>query len=200
MHASNTRAGSLYTTAGQRKYLTAAERSRFVTAALSCRRAELRALCLTLVYTGCRISEALAITPKAIERQAGFIAIRSLKKRKRIVMIREVPVPADLFQALEEVHDFEERDMLLWPVSRPGLAARQGHHARSRPSGGAAYDSEGLAAQLRDSRDPIRGAAQPRAAPARSRQHDHHGDLSGCPRRGRTRDRRAWTAPVSAAS
>ena len=83
MHANNARAGSLYTAAGQRKYLTAAERSRFVNAAINCRRAELRALCLMLVYTGCRISEALAITPKAIERQAGFIAIRSLKKRKR---------------------------------------------------------------------------------------------------------------------
>jgi integrase len=118
MHANDARAGSLYTTAGQRKYLTAAERSRFVNAALSCRRAELRALCLTLVYTGCRISEALAITPKAIERQAGFIAIRSLKKRKRIVMIREVPVPIDLFQALEEAHEFNDRDTLLWPLSR----------------------------------------------------------------------------------
>jgi integrase/recombinase XerD len=102
----------------QRKYLTAAERSRFVNAAVTCRRAELRALCLMLVYTGCRISEALAITPKAIERQAGFIAIRSLKKRNRAVMIREVPVPADLFHALDEAHDAEERDTLLWPLSR----------------------------------------------------------------------------------
>jgi len=118
MHANNARAGSLYTTAGQRKYLTAAERSRFVNAAVGCRRAELRALCLTLLYTGCRISEALAITPKAIERQAGFIAIRSLKKRNRSVMIREVPVPLDLFHALDEVHEVEDRETLLWPLSR----------------------------------------------------------------------------------
>jgi integrase/recombinase XerD len=73
MHANNARVGSLYTAAGQRKYLTAAERGRFVNAALSSRRAELRALCLMLVYTGCRISEALAITPKAIERQAASL-------------------------------------------------------------------------------------------------------------------------------
>src|SRR5215212_7480736 len=89
MIKSEIRAGSLYTRAGQRKYLTSAERSRFLTAALSSPRAELRTLCLTLLYTGCRISEALAITPRAIERQAGFIAIRSLKKRKRVMVIRD---------------------------------------------------------------------------------------------------------------
>jgi site-specific recombinase XerD len=83
--------GSLYTAAGQRKYLTAAERVRFLQAASACPRAELRTLCLTLAFTGCRISEALALTAERVEREAGFIAIRSLKKRKRAVVIREVP-------------------------------------------------------------------------------------------------------------
>ena len=45
-----------------------------------------------------------------IEREAGFIAIRSLKKRKRAVVIREVPVPVDLFHALDEVHGFDSRE------------------------------------------------------------------------------------------
>src|SRR5437588_11831846 len=40
------RVGSLYTAAGQRKYLTTAERSRFLTAAHSCPRADLQTLCL----------------------------------------------------------------------------------------------------------------------------------------------------------
>jgi integrase len=112
--------GSLYTAAGQRKYLTAAERTRFVNAALICRRPELRTLCLTLVYTGCRISEALALTVDRVECEAGFIAIRSLKKRKRAVVIREVPAPDELFVALNEAHSFEDRDALLWPISRSG--------------------------------------------------------------------------------
>src|SRR5437870_9039942 len=99
------RVGSLYTAAGQRKYLTTAERSRFLTAAHSCPRADLRTLCLTLLHTGCRISEALALTPQSIERQAGFVAIRSLKKRKRTAVIREVPVPVDLFDALADTQD-----------------------------------------------------------------------------------------------
>ena len=110
--------GSLYTAAGQRKYLTTAERSRFLTAALSCPRADLRTLCLMLLHTGCRISEALALTPQAIERQAGFVAIRSLKKRKRAAVIREVPVPVELFDALAETHALEERDHRLWRFTR----------------------------------------------------------------------------------
>lgn len=112
--------GSLYTAAGQRKYLTAAERVRFMEAALASPRGELRTLCLTLAYSGCRISEALALTPDRIEREAGFIAIRSLKKRKRTVVIREVPVPVELFRALDEAHCFEDRSARLWPISRSG--------------------------------------------------------------------------------
>jgi integrase/recombinase XerD len=79
--------GSLYTANGQRKYLTAAERTRFMETALACPRADLRTLCLTLAYTGCRISEALALTVDRVECEAGFIAIRSLKKRNRAVVI-----------------------------------------------------------------------------------------------------------------
>ena len=120
MHTDRSRAGSLYTAAGQRKYLTAAERGRFLETANACLRADLRTLCLTLAYTGCRISEALAITPAVIEREAGFIAIRSLKKRKRAIVIREVPVPLDLFHALDEALGQEERDARLWPISRSG--------------------------------------------------------------------------------
>src|SRR5947209_20551012 len=112
------RVGSLYTAAGQRKYLTTAERSRFLTAALSCPRADLRTLCLMLLHTGCRISEALALTPQSIERQAGFVAIRSLKKRKRTAVIREVPVPVDLFDALAETHTVE-----IMKFSRPKPSA-----------------------------------------------------------------------------
>ena len=118
MLTDRSRAGSLYTAAGQRKYLTAAERGRFLEATLACERGELRTLCLTLAYTGCRISEALAITAAVIEREAGFIAIRSLKKRNRAVVIREVPVPADLLHALDEVHGIDSPNGLLWPLSR----------------------------------------------------------------------------------
>jgi integrase/recombinase XerD len=118
MLADRHRPGSLYTAAGQRKYLTAAERRRFLEAALACSRAELKTLCLTLAYTGARISEALALTSAAIEPEGGFIALRSLKKRKRAVVIREVPVPGELFHTIGEVHDFADRQSPLWPMCR----------------------------------------------------------------------------------
>jgi integrase/recombinase XerD len=120
MLADRHRPGSLYTAAGHRKYLTAGERSRFMEAALACPRGELRTLCLTLAYSGCRISEALALTADRIEREAGFIAIQSLKKRQRTAVIREIPVPAELFRALYDVHTFDDRSARLWPISRSG--------------------------------------------------------------------------------
>jgi len=52
----------LFTLDGKRKYLTAEEQGRFIAAANAHERAEVRTLCLTLAYTGCRISEALALT------------------------------------------------------------------------------------------------------------------------------------------
>ena len=51
----------LYARSGQRKYLTTAERERFIAAA-DAAAPEVRTLCLTLAHVGCRISEALALT------------------------------------------------------------------------------------------------------------------------------------------
>lgn len=111
---------SLYTPAGQRKYLTRDERARFIAAARAFPRGEVRTLCLTLAYTGCRISEALAIRVDAVELASGYIAIRSLKKRNGAVVIREVPVPADLLNAIGDTHRLAllRPDQRLWPFSR----------------------------------------------------------------------------------
>jgi integrase/recombinase XerD len=99
---------SLYTPTGRRKYLTPDERARFIAAARACPRADLKTFCLTLAYTGCRISEGLAIAPHAVESGAGFVAVRSLKKRDGAIVIREIPVPADLLALFEEVHHLSE--------------------------------------------------------------------------------------------
>ncbi len=120
MYSRKSEAGSLYTRSGQRKYLTAEERRRFLEAANSCPRPELRTLCLTLVYSGCRISEALALTCASIETEAGFIALRSLKKRSSAIVVREVPVPSNLLNALEQAHRvaFGYPGAKLWTLSR----------------------------------------------------------------------------------
>jgi integrase/recombinase XerD len=93
---------SLFGRSGQRKYLTPAERRRFIAAA-GRRPAEVRTLCLTLAHTGCRISEALALTGAAIDADGGTLAFRCLKKRGRFVM-RLVPVPPAFLQLLARVH------------------------------------------------------------------------------------------------
>lgn len=117
MPRNRTPIASLYTRAGQRKYLTHAERMRFLAAAWHCPRAELRTLCMTLAYTGCRISEALALTRASIEAESGFIAFRTLKRRTRGMIIREVPAPPELLAELRRVHGNDERSRL-WSFSR----------------------------------------------------------------------------------
>jgi hypothetical protein len=109
----------LYTSSGQRKYVTPAERARFIAAARTPRRGELRTLCLVLAHTGMRISEALALTAGSIQAEAGFIAVRTLKKRD-VMVVREIPVPPDLLIALERRHAISRRQAheRLWKLSR----------------------------------------------------------------------------------
>ena len=115
---------TLYARDGQRKYLNTDERSRFFTAAGAADPAT-RTLCMTLAHTGCRISEALALSVASVQLSAGVISIRTLKKRGRF-HVREIPIPPDLLAALDEVHGIRElqQDMAmavqkrLWPWSR----------------------------------------------------------------------------------
>src|SRR3984885_7591510 len=68
---------------------------------------EVRSFCSVLCYTGCRISEALALTAKSIDLSAKVIVIESLKKRKAGVH-RQVPVPPELLDTLDMVHGIRE--------------------------------------------------------------------------------------------
>jgi integrase len=107
----------LFDKAGNRKYLTSAERKAFMDAA---RRAEsqIETFCLTLVYTGARISEVLALTPARVDISAQAIVIESLKKRARGIY-RAVPVPSELLARLDTVHDISNRvNERIWPWGR----------------------------------------------------------------------------------
>ncbi len=95
----------LYDREGNRKYLTRAERNAFLAAA-SRISPEARTFCLTLAYTGARISEVLSLTPKRIDTRAGIIIIESLKKRRRGIY-RAVPAPSTLIAELELTHAIE---------------------------------------------------------------------------------------------
>jgi integrase/recombinase XerD len=92
----------LYTPEGARKYVTAGERQAFLRAAEEAER-RVRTLCMTLAYTGCRLSEALALTADRVDLAAGVVVFESLKKRRR-GLYRAVPVPPALLDALDLVH------------------------------------------------------------------------------------------------
>ncbi len=93
-------AASLFTSQGRRKYLNATERERFLKAAQT--KSEIQDLfCRTLLWTGGRLSEVLALRSDNISAEEGVIVFRTLKKRND-VQFRQVPVPEDLIQKLAQ--------------------------------------------------------------------------------------------------
>ena len=115
---------TLYATDGGRLYLTAGERTAFLKAAERADRED-RTLCMTLAYSGCRLSEALALTVDRVDLAAGLLVFESLKKR-RTGVYRAVPVPPALLEALDLVHGIRElqgkrgkgQGVRLWPWGR----------------------------------------------------------------------------------
>ena len=97
----------IYDPQGHRLYLTGSERAAFRTAAEAAPR-EVRTYCWTLLYTGCRPSEALALTADRVDFQAAVLTFESRKKRRQGVY-RAVPVPATLLDALDLVHGLRDR-------------------------------------------------------------------------------------------
>ncbi|MEQ6335775.1 tyrosine-type recombinase/integrase [Sphingobium sp. MK2] len=79
--------------AGRRKYANQRERRRLLIAADRCR-PDIRALVLFLVFSGCRISEALALRVEHFDEEANTVTIRTLKRRR--LSFRCVPIPPDL--------------------------------------------------------------------------------------------------------
>ena len=104
----------LFDRSGRRKYLTGEERALFRAAALA-QPARDATLCLTLHYTGCRLSEALALTTEQIDQGEGLIVLRSLKKRRDNVF-RAVPVPDDLIDRITALNS--AAGSAIWDHSR----------------------------------------------------------------------------------
>ena len=107
---------------GGRKYLNQAERHRALTA-MGQLEVHSALFALTLAWTGARVSEVLALTPRAFQIERSLIAIETLKRRRWCV--REVPVPPELMHALaqhftlaEAQRDQNRSGARLWPMSR----------------------------------------------------------------------------------
>lgn len=92
---------------GQRKYLVPKEREKFAAAARTAER-EIMTFCLTLLNTGCRISEALELTPLRFDYPAKCVVIRSLKKRSEKPIYRTVPLSDNFLEDLRLVHDMKK--------------------------------------------------------------------------------------------
>src|ERR1043166_9174036 len=80
----------LYDAEGRRLYLTEQERRAFIAAAAKAPR-EVRTFCGVLHATGCRISEALALTADRLDLSDRVIVSESLKKR-RTGLFRAMPI------------------------------------------------------------------------------------------------------------
>lgn len=112
----------LYDQDGRRLYFTEEERRAFLRAAFQASR-EVRSFCCVLHATGCRISEALALTTDRVDLAGRVIVFESLKKC-RTGIYRAVPVPPELLDTLDLVHGLREAQRrgaartLLWPWSR----------------------------------------------------------------------------------
>ncbi|MGN7964307.1 tyrosine-type recombinase/integrase [Brucella sp. 22210] len=101
-----------------RKYINSREKDALITV-LSSKDLKLRLLCSVLLYTGCRISECLALTPANWDLEEGNIYIKSLKKRRDNVY-RRVPIPQSLVELLilvQAEHQLRDDDRI-WNWSR----------------------------------------------------------------------------------
>ena len=117
---------SLYDNHGNRLYLTGEERAAFLKAATKADHPT-RLLCLVLHYSGCRVSEALALTPRRVDLSAQALRFQCLKKRGRQPVFRDVPVPPmpiDGLDMLFHIRETQRRgkrseiDAPLWSWSR----------------------------------------------------------------------------------
>jgi integrase/recombinase XerD len=128
---------SLYSPTGARKYLNREERLR-VLAEMAKLPTDRALFCLTLAWTGARVSEVLALTALSFQVERGIVAIQTLKRRKHHV--REVPIPPDVVTALNRhfglstmARDPQKADSRLWRwhrVTAWRLIKRVMHHSR----------------------------------------------------------------------
>ena len=105
---------ALFDQRGNRKYLIARERLAFVCAAMK-EREDISTFCLTMAFTGARISEVLALTVNRVDAADEAIIFQTLKQRRNLIF-RAVPIPHKLLPLLTNYSMGKEG--LLWPWGR----------------------------------------------------------------------------------
>lgn len=94
----------VYDRDGHRLYLNAEERTRFIRAANRTEQRK-RLFALTLLYSGCRISEARALRLCDVQLSSQVITVRTLKRRNPSA-VREIPIPYNLAKELTQLSKF----------------------------------------------------------------------------------------------
>ncbi|MEA3538375.1 MAG: site-specific integrase [Pseudomonadota bacterium] len=108
---------NMYNTNGKRKYLTESETMKFVRFAKQ-KSIDVYAFCWLMAETGCRISEALAVSTESIDFQAGTLIIKCLKKRGKSVY-REVPLSEEFLRFMKKwINSRSSSESDLWTWSR----------------------------------------------------------------------------------
>lgn len=130
-----------------RKYLTHAERQRFL-AAIAGLPETRRLFIITLAITGARVSELLALTPARIDLADAVLTLDTLKRRRAV--LREVPVPRTLTRALAHAFDLKNRQrddarrntpiwtfsrVTAWRIIKQGMCAASLDGPRAAPRG-----------------------------------------------------------------
>jgi integrase len=108
----------MFDRAGSRKYLNRRERLAFLRAAKKERDPGRRSFALTMLHTGCRISEALNILVGRIDGRSMAITFETLKRRKS-GHFRAVPIPDDLAKLLMRLTRGRLPIGRIWTFSRP---------------------------------------------------------------------------------
>ena len=101
---------NLFDQYGERKYLIAEERDRFI-AQVKLEDDETRTFCLFLYYTGIRISEGLNLLVSQIDYEKKIIIIESLEKSKKGIY-RKIPVSISFLDELNLIYNIQERQKL----------------------------------------------------------------------------------------
>ncbi len=106
-------AGQIFDDAGRRKYLNADELARFLDLADGYALYR-RSFYYVLAYTGCRVSEALALSVDQLDPERRTLTIKTLKRRR--ISFRVVPVPDMMVEMLQALPLTEGGRF--WPMHR----------------------------------------------------------------------------------
>lgn len=112
-----TREAALFDRTGDRKYLNAAERRVYARGIGDDLDLSEQAFCLTLFYTGCRISEGLNLTRERVDLRGKALIFETLKRRRR-GHFRSVPIPDSLIRLFGRIVAGLEPSAHVWQFSR----------------------------------------------------------------------------------